>query len=160
EDAMAESLAARLIRSMDDQKLFQVWEESAFAVFMVKLWGLYRGRDIDVTRPKIAALRVYQAILDGWHDDAALAPAGSTACGYHLEQALEKPPSRDFFCFPLMLSPADILVIGAVRRTLGMSMPEVQPPLLDTPLAKVPPLGERPRMGPDPLFDEVLEGDE
>jgi hypothetical protein len=156
EDAMAESLATRLIRSMDDQKLFQVWEESAFATFMVKLWGLYRGLDIDVARPKIAPLRVYQAILDAWHDDAALASAVSAACDYHLEQTMEKSPYPEFFCFPFMLFPADILVIGAVRQKLGLSMPEVSHPLLDTPLAKVPPPGERPRMGADPLFDEVL----
>src|SRR5262249_39601893 len=53
EDAMADPLAARLIRSMDDRKLFIVWEESAFAAFMLKLWGLYRGMEVDVARPKV-----------------------------------------------------------------------------------------------------------
>ena len=74
----------------------------------------------------------------------------------HLEQTLEKAPYPEFFNIPFMLFPADILVIGAVRRKLGLSMPEVQHPLLDTPLAKVPASGERPRMGSDPLYEEVL----
>jgi hypothetical protein len=157
EDAMAESLAARLIQSLDDQKLFNVWSESAFATFMVKLWGLYSGVEIDVARPKIAPLRVYEGILDTWRDDAALVGAVSAACDYHLEQTLEKAPYPEFFCgSPYYLFPADILVIGVVRRKLGLPMPEVHHPLLDTPLAKVPPPEGRPRMGPDPLFEEVL----
>jgi len=155
EDAMAEALAARLLQSLDDQKIFSVWIESPFAAFMVKLWGLYRGLEIDVARPKVAPLGVYQRILDAWHDEAALANAVSAACDYHLEQTREAG-YPEFYFPPYRLFPADILVIGTVRRKFGLSMPEVFHPLLDTPLAKVPPPTERPRMGVDPLFDEVL----
>lgn len=155
EDAMAEPLAARLIQSLDDQKIYNVWIESAFAAFMVKLWGLYHGREIDVARPKIAPLRVYQGILDAWHDDNALAGALSAACDYHLDQTGEGGYA-EFYFSPYALFPVDILAIGTVRRKLGVSMPEFFHPLMDTPLAKVPPAAERPRMGPDPLFDEVV----
>ena len=158
EDTMAEPLAARLVRSLDDRNVYFGCIQSAFAPFMMKLWGLFRGLEIDVARPKVEPLGVYQGILDAWRDDAALVGAVSAACDYHLAHTRERSDLDPEFLVgsPYYLFPADILVIGAVRRKLGLSMPEVSHPLLDTPLAKVPPPGERPRMGADPLFDEVL----
>src|SRR5262249_24256859 len=36
EHDMAEALATRLVQSVDDHKMFSVWDESAFAAFMLK----------------------------------------------------------------------------------------------------------------------------
>ena len=123
---------------------------------MLKLWGLYQGPEINIVRPNVAPLGVYQSIFAGWHDDAALSRALLDACDYHLEQTLDRSPYPEFVWPPYMLFPVDILVIGEIRKRLGLSTPRVDHPLLDTPLAKVPPPAERPRMGPDPLLDEVM----
>src|SRR5262249_15660976 len=96
EDAMAESLAARLVRSLDDKNIYFGCTQSAFAPFMMKLWGLFRGLEIDVVRPKVEPLGIYQGILDVWRDDAAIAGAVSAACDYHLEHTRERHPYPEF----------------------------------------------------------------
>jgi hypothetical protein len=155
EDAMAEALASLLLASRNDSRVFTMWEAAPWGIFMLKLWGLLHSEQIDVVRPNMPALGAYQRVLDAWHDERALPEAIAGACDYHLEQTLESGYG-EFYFSPYRLFPADILVIGHIRRKLGLPMPEVFHPLLDTPLAKVPPAAERPRMGPDPLFEEVL----
>lgn len=156
EDMTASALAARLIHSLEDRAIFPIWEYGSFGALMVKLWGLYQGLEVNIARSNLAPLGVYQSILAGWHDDAALSRALSDACDYHLEQTLDRSPYPEFVWPPYMLFPVDILVVGEIRRRLGLTTPQVDHPLLNTPLAKVPPPEQRPRMGPDPLLDEVM----
>ena len=162
-DELAEALAARLTADLDEQALLG-WALSPFAAFMVKLWGIGRGADVDVSRPKVAPLGVYQGVVDAFHDEAgrdeaALGPALAAACDYHLDQTQERHAHAEFLQVPYPLFPADILVIGAVRAKLGLPTPRPPHPphpLLATPLAAVPPRAERPGMGEDPLLEKVV----
>lgn len=154
ERAIVKAVGTRLLASLDDGTT--LWEYSAFGAFMLKLWGMYQAQEIDVARPGVAALGVFQGVLDAWHDESALGDALRQACDYHLEQTLERSPYPEFVWIPYRVFPADILAIEAVRRDLGLSTPAIDHPLMATPLAKVPPPESRPRMEPDPLLEEVL----
>lgn len=79
------------------------------------------------------------------------------ACDYHLAQSVDAQEHRQFVWAPYDLFPVDILAIARVREKQGLPMPEVDHPLMQTPLAKPPPNDVRPHMPPDPLLDAVIE---
>jgi len=158
EERMAGWLAARMIRGLED-KTFGSWENHPFAVFTLELWHRFSGAPRpDLDRPGIARLGVYRAILDTWQDGTGLVTALMNACDYHLDQTVYSDEVyKEFDRVPYELFPVDILAIAAVRAKQGLPMPELDHPLMQTPLAKPPPNDIRPRMPPDPLLDAVIE---
>ena len=158
EDSMAEWVAELLIRSLDNAAP-SLWSYASFGAFLLKLWAMHRGlSDINVARPKVAALGVYQRVLDTWSNPAELRAALGGACDYHLSQSWSGKGAPEFAHSPYQMFPVDILAIARVRRDLGLEMPTVDHPLLSTPLATPPPREKRPRMPqPDPLLEKVIQ---
>ena len=157
EESMAEWLAERMISSLDDGA-FSCWHSATFGVFILKLWAIHRGlSDVNVTRPDVSALGVYQHVLDAWSNPAELRAALIEACDYHLAQSRTAMGYPPFVYSPYQIFPVDMLAIAVVRRGQGLEMPAVEHPLLSTPLATPPPREQRPRMKqPDPLLDQVI----
>ena len=155
---MAAWLAERMVRSLEDGA-FACWHSATFGVFLLKLWALHRGiPDINVTRPGVSALGVYQRVLDAWSNQAELRSALGEVCDYHLEQSWTARGYPPFVHTPYQMFPVDILAIARVRRDLGLVMPAVEHPLLSTPLATLPPSEQCPRMPrPDPLLEKVIQ---
>ncbi|TKD03380.1 hypothetical protein [Polyangium fumosum] len=157
EERMAAWLAARMIRSIDD-KAFGSWDLSPFAVFMLELWHRYAGTPRpELDRQGIARIGVYRSVLDTWNDGQGFVTALLNACDYHLDEAVYSDANKEFLTSPYDLFPVDILAIAAVRAKQGLPMPELDHPLMQTPLAKLPPNNTRPRMPPDPLLEAVIE---
>lgn len=160
EDSMAEWLAERLIRSLDENTfLGGSWELAPFGSLILRLWAMSRGLpDVDVTRPHMAALGVYQRVLDTWSNSAELCSSLMEAYDYHLAQSRTEIGYAPFLRSPYQIFPVDMLAIAVVRRAQGLEMPKVDHPLLSTPLATPPPREQRPRMGrPDPLLEQVMQ---
>jgi hypothetical protein len=110
----------------------------------------------DIERPGVASLGVYRAIFDSWHEPVDFASALLDACDYHLDHATYSDADKEFLTAPYDLFPVDIVAIARVREKQGLPMPELDHPLMKTPLAKPPPNDVRPRMPPDPLLDAVI----
>ena len=161
EESMAEWLAERLIQSLDEENTFLggSWKLAPFGAFLLRLWAMYRGlRESYVARPHVAALGIYQSVLDAWSHPDQLRSALGAACDYHLAESRKVSGYPPFVYSPYQMFPVDMLAIAIVRRSQGLEMPTVEHPLLSTPLAKLPPREQRPRMGrPDPLLEQVIQ---
>ena len=159
EESVAAWLAERLIQSLDEvTSLGRRWDLAPFGAFLLRLWAMHRGlRAVDVTRPHVAPLGVYRNVLDAWSNPDQLRSALGAACDYHLAQSRRLTGYPPFVQSPYEMFPVDILAIAIVRRDLGLEMPKVEHPLLSTPLATPPPREQRPRMGSDPLLEQVIQ---
>jgi len=132
------------------------WDRSHFAPFILYLWAMATTTSPPTLDGPIAGLGPYRAILESWHDEERLATAVVNACDYHLEHATYSAADKEFLDPPYSLFPVDILAIARVREHLGLPMPEIDHPLMQTPLAKPPPPDKRPVLPPDPLLDAVI----
>lgn len=144
----------RMVRSLDDGA-FGSWQHTPFEPFALKLWGMAVGREISYAGRGIRSLGVYQGVLDAWNDAAGLERALYAACDYHLKNATPGAGFPEFQWPPYDLFPAEVLAIVEVRKRMRMDTPEIDHPLMRSPLASPPPL---PVMFPrDALLEEAFE---
>lgn len=151
---MADWLAQWLIQ-VSGSSAFVTRNCTSFKAFVLNLWTIHHGSADVVVRPSVAVVSAYQRVLDTWSNMAPLRSALRAACNHHLAQALTK--GGEFVDRPYQVFPVDMLAIATVRRDLGLEIPTVEHPLLSTPLATVPPGDQRPRMGPDPVLEQVIQ---
>ena len=85
---------------------------------------------------EVVACGPYADIFNHWNNPGNLAPAIFAACEYHLQQAVEPKgyEIHEFNRAPFTLLPVEILALRSVRERLGLPMPEVDHPLLTSPL--------------------------
>jgi hypothetical protein len=81
-------------------------------------------------------LGIYEAIFDSWNKPTDLAKAIHAACEHHLEGVGLKDNVGEFE--HLELVPVEVAALRAVREKEGLELPEVDHPLLQTPLANIP----------------------
>jgi predicted DNA-binding WGR domain protein len=103
--------------------------------------------------PTTAPLGPYRPIFDAWKKPAALAQALTQACDYHVQQA-RRPAHNEFRFFPISVAPMEILAVLRTRRQLGLPIPDVQHPILDTPIGRPP---EVVPTVPDDLLDQLIQ---
>ncbi len=121
--------------------------------FMIRLYSLWKKARLDEERFAQGKLGPYRAVIDAWRDKDRLAAALSRACDYHVRQARRDEIFSEFTFFPSDLFPAEILAVCRVRRDLRLPTPEVQHPVLTTPLAR-PPASIPPT--PDDVLDRLM----
>jgi predicted DNA-binding WGR domain protein len=121
--------------------------------FLIRLYALWKQARLDDERFPQAKLGVYREVLDAWHDEGRLAAALVRACDYHARQARRDEVLSEFTHFPADLFPAEILAVYRVRRDLGLPTPEVQHPILATPLGRPP---TSIPATPDDVLDRVM----
>lgn len=125
-------------------KLFGIWPQTPLEPFLSRLHCRSRRQSDE---PLERGLGVYQQIIDTWdRDQGSFSRALVAACEQHLIETDD--PNDDgfpaFMNWPHIYFPVEILAIANVRRDLQMPMPEIDHPLMQTPLAKVPPNIETP----------------
>ncbi len=136
EDEAAHWLGGVLVEGMKGPAPFADWRMNPFEPFITKLYARWRGEHLDVARPGVHPLGVYQAVFDRWDGDAAL----QAVCDYHLERAVDHGRGApEFIHAPICLFPAEVIALRRVRADLGLTTPSIKHPLLDgNPLAEVP----------------------
>ena len=109
-------------------------------LFALDLFARWRGSPLEYPGSAGARLAVYRDLLDSWDDDRAFADRLVAVADYHVEQAFDDSDdeTQDFFHPLYRLFPVEILAIKRVREEQGRSMPEIDHPLMQTPLAKPP----------------------
>jgi len=113
------------------------WETSPYANFLLQLWDVRMGR--EPVSVKGSGPGPYRRILDAWHRDADLAVAIENACDYHLEQTTDAgDDDKEFLDGPYDICPIEVSAIESVRRALGLTMPSINHPLMQTALAHLP----------------------
>lgn len=121
----------------------------SFEFFVVKLHTVWQGQAFEPLASRVGSLRVYQRCFDHWNDDG-LADALKDICDYHFKSNVDKGGLEDPFSWsPYQFLPVEIFAIKRVRELQGLTMPTVDHPLMQTPLAAPP--------DPMPTYqDEVL----
>jgi hypothetical protein len=141
---------------------FGAWELNPFEPFMATLFAKYRGVDLDLRGRYVGGFPIrpvsetYAQVFANWHDAKNLATSLVQACEYHLARTAE-PSDEDapeFGVEPYQVFPAEIIAVLCVRRWLGLSVPVVEHPLMQTPLASPP---DQPAPLHDHLLDKVIE---
>jgi len=158
EERMAEWMIQKMVRASYDKSLHNSWYAYSFPPFLIQLWAVRKG----IAAPELGPIEnagpgVYRRVLEAWNDPVALAPALFHACDYHLEQTIDRGDSTKEFHFPpYNILPVDILAIIRVRDLLGLPTPEMDHPLMQTPVAKPPPIDELPKHPQDALLEAVI----
>ncbi len=150
QDAFAHWCGSRLIKCIDTgNDVFPEWHLTAFEPFMVKLYALWQGRDLDVRRPGICRLGVYQQVFDAWKSEQGFAAALRAICDYHCARS-DQLGDNEFQWSVYDVFPAEVLALLRIRQELGLPQVRIDHPLLDNPLA-------RPPEEITPVHDELME---
>jgi hypothetical protein len=119
-----------------------------FEPFVVQLFAMKNRIEFDISRYRACNFGVYRHVIEKWStSDEYLADAFLAACEYHCD------PSGfgEYANVPYLNFPVEILAAIAVRKKLGLPVPEIPHPLLQAPLGRFPPKSS-------PNNDPILEG--
>lgn len=105
------------------------WEERRLEPFVLDVCDLRRGS---------AASRVtltnepYSPLIRAWNDPDALNTALVNACEYHCQNMIDRGQdwNPEFKWSPFDLLPCEVILVRAVRNSLGLPMPDVSHPLI------------------------------
>jgi|GEM_PF-3087338 len=156
EDTLANGLGKQLVQNFKrtgggDKVYFYT---VPFAPFMFKLYCLWVGQEVTFRDDVPDPLGPYQSLIDAWNDPDEFPKQLLKACDYHCEQTFDDPKGYPAFTWmPYNVFPVEILAIQRVRRDLGLPTPEIEHPLLESPLAHPP--ATLPEVH-DELLDKVI----
>lgn len=156
---IADWLGTRIIQALDDGA-FGSWELNPFEPFMASLFAKYKGISLDLEHRQVrgypvCSLRHYADVFSAWDDVQRLSDVLVHACDYHIKRSAE-PDDEDtpeFNNYPYPIFPVEILAVQKIRQQMQLPVPEVNHPLMQTPLARPP---EIPPVVQDPLLDAVI----
>ena len=129
---MATALEARMKKSPD------AYEGQFFPRFMLHLHRTLAPG--SAAGPgSIPDLGPYADVFSSWSDPDALAGALAEVCTYRIDAVVTEGPDEvsEFRFAPLL--PLEVAAVAAIRRARNEPWTPVSHPLLDTPLAKIPP---------------------
>lgn len=146
DDPECEELLAAFAELPDDR----FGEGDAYPLFVRELLAL-RDRRRPVVTPK---LDLYGDVLQLWNsDEHTLSRRLHALCKHHLTRTRGAPGKPAEFDEPgMMLFPAEILAVAAVRKSLDLRMPKVEHPLMFTNLVSTAPTGAWPS---EPLLQRM-----
>ncbi len=161
EDRVAHWFGDRCLKMMMDRETIatsNAWSEGSVEAYLLRLYCLWRGLDIDLAAHNVTKLGSFEPIFDSWNDDSELERAVLDICELHSWKAVNVTRPDDDLVFGLQVGanrefPAEILFLQRVRKDLGLSVPNPDHPLLRSPLMQIP--FPCPRSGYDVCIDQV-----
>lgn len=131
---------------------------SVLGSFMVQLYSRWRRQPLPQYRSEAADPGDYRRLLDTWslQDEVAFAAAVEAACDFHTQLSgdLDNEQYYEYTNEAWRLYPVEILAVLRLRQALGLNVPEISHPLLDSPLGV---LYDPQSPPPDPLLQRVIE---
>jgi hypothetical protein len=127
-----QALAKRYLELAAADKQRGLRPTSVAGNFVATLAERARGEKGGPKRP----MGVYEGIFESWSKPKELAKAVAAACEHHLEGIGQGDNIGEFERIPLV--PVEIAALRPVRAKEGLELPDVDHPLLQTPLAKIP----------------------
>jgi hypothetical protein len=139
QDRYATWLGDRILDSLKaNERKYEFGPPADYNRAFLQFYALFRRRKFDVKDYTSESLGVYQAVLDGWQNEKAYLKACLQACDYHVERMHEEEGFSEFLGAPENLLPVEILMIRRIRDDLGLPNPEIDHPLMQTPLGHPP----------------------
>jgi len=118
-----------------------------FEPFVVQLYVMGNQLPFDISRYKACNLSFYRHVIDKWcGTDDQVADAFLAACEYHCDSN----GFGEYANVPYLNFPVEILAAISIRKELGLSMPEIPHPLMQTPFVRYP-------VQQSPADDPILE---
>jgi hypothetical protein len=150
-DSFANWLGERLLNSLKakDGK-FDLGPPSPFYRAFIPFYAVWKRIDFEINAITNDSLGIYQDVFDNWTHESGYLKAMQVACDYHVKQMHEEKGYSEFLGAPQDLLPVEILMIRRIREDHGLPNPEIDHPLMQTPLGKAP------RTLPE-VKDELLE---
>lgn len=147
-------IGERLARGLSDGAFFEWLPDEQFSPFVVCLYRLWHGESPDEGFSREPNIEAYRQIVDSWSTGGdALKNGLLSACDYHMQRIDYSKDDHEFYNEVYAAFPLEILAIEQIRKGLGMETPQVEHPLMKTPLA-FPPAG--PLFVSDELLDSIL----
>jgi len=120
--------------------------------FILRLLNDWQNKPADIARECAQGEPIYDALLQKWRtQDESLDPLLIAACDRHTHQARYNNNRESFELSydNTWYVPFEVLSVLRLRESLGLSIPTLDHPLMNTPLGKLPPVSE-------PYMDETL----
>lgn len=130
------------------------------APFLLKLYCLWRGIDFELSEYGLQLLEPFHTILEAWNDPELIQEAVCKLTDIHAWKSVNVLSADNDLIFGLQSGihkelPTEILFIQKIRNDLGLSVPKIDHPLLQSPIAQIP--NPMPTSGYDPFLAEVYE---
>ncbi|HZP67231.1 MAG TPA: hypothetical protein VFB32_13090 [Rudaea sp.] len=136
-----------------DKKRKKPYFQRRTQFFLLRLIADWQGIAGPPMPPQADDEPLFTALLAHWRtpDADAIAPLLLAACDRHTHLVMIGKDSPDFHTWgDLTYIPFEILAVLRLRQTLGLSNPQLDHPLMATPLGSLPPIAE-------PYSDELLD---
>ena len=138
--AEGEAIGYQSLAGLKDGRFYGL-EVNKLTPFVLKLFAAWKNIELSAAEFPFRIPDAYQAVLDNLTGtaDEIRAPIVS-ACDFHLSRSKEHTDNETYeFGTPVdAIYPAEILFVLRIRQLLGLSNPEVEHPLLNSPLGKLP----------------------
>ncbi len=132
---------------------FTGWGHNPLEPFLLQLYAVWKGIDVNWANYPKAKLGVYQQIFKSWNNPAKLSGALDICCDYHLMRTGESG-YQEFCWHPYEIFPVEILAVYRARELLNLETPAIPHQLMDSPLGKLP---EPVWSAPDELLQNILD---
>jgi hypothetical protein len=139
-DSFAIWLGDRIIESIESKadKVKLGPPDSPYYFAFVQFYSLWQKKSFNIKDHSNESLGIYQELLDGWQDEKHYLKACSKACDYHVKRMHDDGGYSEFLGAPQDLLPVEMLMIRRIREDHGLPNPEIDHPLMQTPLGKAP----------------------
>lgn len=144
-------IGERLARGLLDGAFFNWLPNAQFSPFVICLYRLWHGESPEEGFSPETNIDAYRQIIGSWSTGGDAFKNGLlSACDYHTQRIDYNKTDHEFYDEVYAAFPLEILAIQQIRKDLGMEIPQIEHPLMKTPLAFPPDA---------PLFvsDELLE---
>ncbi|MFO0937593.1 MAG: hypothetical protein U0798_13880 [Gemmataceae bacterium] len=124
------------IKSQGGDKIY--FYSTPFFPFVLKLYSLLNGVEIQFRTDVKTPLGRYQQIFENWNSAQNLVGPILDVCDYHCEQSVETGELPAFAYLPYTVLPVEIYSLFCVRKILNLDTPIIDHPILDCPLLRIP----------------------
>ncbi len=126
--------------------------------YIFNLYSQFAGLPLDSALAGLKVREPYDAMLELWRSDDldSLQGALLAACEYHVARSREHNNKEYFeFCTEnFRLQPVEILAVLRMRELLGLVVPQIDHPIMNTPAGALYPTT---RVEPDPIIEPALK---
>lgn len=115
--------------------------KTPFEPFLVSLFALWKGMQIDLSEVEGCNLGPYQGVIDNWEENGdRLDNAMRDACDYHFDP---KGFGR-YGNVPFVHIPVEILCVNIIRKDLGLNLAKIDHPIYAEALIRIPSILSKP----------------
>ena len=138
--------------------LFYGLSQNKLSPFVVSVFAKWKNIDLSADDFPFVIPEAYAALRDNLTGEPdELRTLLVTACDFHLSRSKEDDDDETYeFAFPpYAIYPVEILFVFRIRQILGLTNPQVDHPLLNSPVGKLPEAGCSISAQFEPLRDKI-----